>query len=144
MAHRAVQELVQEIKMMTTEERLLLAETVVEAFSLPESILADANPTDESWRFKRLEGGFRVDLIAIGSDEKKVIKLLHQDFSFSPRQARDFLKELPKPVLEKTFHLKEAEMVKRRYEEAGAIVSIEREDFWIYDPAHCPPGCAFD
>ena len=85
-----------------------------------------------------------MDLIAIGSDEKKVMKLVHQDFSFSPRQARDFLKELPKPILEKTFHLKEAEMVKQRYEEAGAIVSIEREDFWIYDPAHCPPGCAYD
>ena len=139
MARWTVQELVQEIKGMTKEERLLLADTVAEAFSLPEE-----EPADESWRFARLEGGYRVNLIAAGQNEKMVSKLVHQDFSLSPRQTRDFLKDLPKPIMEKTFDFKEAQMVKQRYEEAGAVVSIERKDFWIYDPAHCPPGCAYD
>ena len=144
MARWTVQELLQELKAMDDAERFELACAVVEAFSLSEGILEVAKPSRDDWRYYRLEGGFRVDLIATGPNEKEVNKLLHQDFSLSPRKARDFLKNLPKPILEKTFDRKEAEMVKRRYEEAGALVSIEREDFWVYDPEHCPPGCAYD
>ena len=137
----SVKELVEEIRKMNREELEILARAVETEFSV--SAADPAEETDDSWRFWRYDTRYKVVLTDSGPEPLKVLKLIRRYFELSLSESRKKLKEIPFTIKEPC-DLPEARELKELFEETGAVVSVERGDYLIYDPGNCPPGCAYD
>jgi large subunit ribosomal protein L7/L12 len=67
---------------------------------------------------------FNVNLVEIGGDKIKVIKVVREVTSLGLKEAKDLVESAPKPLKEGVTK-DEAEAIKKKFEEAGAKVEIK-------------------
>ena len=66
---------------------------------------------------------FNVNLVEIGADKIKVIKVVREVTSLGLKEAKDLVESAPKPLKEGV-NKDEAAAIKKKFEEVGAKVSI--------------------
>jgi len=66
---------------------------------------------------------FNVNLVEVGADKIKVIKVVREVTSLGLKEAKDLVESAPKPLKEGV-NKDEAESIKKKFEEVGAKVSI--------------------
>ncbi|MEQ1758840.1 MAG: 50S ribosomal protein L7/L12 [Vicinamibacterales bacterium] len=67
---------------------------------------------------------FNVNLVDIGGDKIKVIKVVREVTSLGLKEAKDLVESAPKPLKEGV-NKDEAEAIKKKFEEVGAKVEIK-------------------
>jgi large subunit ribosomal protein L7/L12 len=67
---------------------------------------------------------FNVNLVEIGSEKIKVIKVVREVTSLGLKEAKDLVESAPKPLKEGV-NKEEAEAIKKKFEEVGAKVEIK-------------------
>src|SRR3989442_1619316 len=67
---------------------------------------------------------FNVNLVEIGSEKIKVIKVVREVTSLGLKEAKDLVEGAPKPLKEGV-NKEEAEAIKKKFEEVGAKVEIK-------------------
>ena len=67
---------------------------------------------------------FNVDLVEVGGDKIKVIKVVREVTSLGLKEAKDLVESAPKPLKEGV-NKEEAEAIKKKFEEVGAKVAIK-------------------
>jgi large subunit ribosomal protein L7/L12 len=67
---------------------------------------------------------FNVNLVEIGADKIKVIKVVREVTSLGLKEAKDLVESAPKPLKEGV-NKEEAESIKKKFEEVGAKVAIK-------------------
>jgi large subunit ribosomal protein L7/L12 len=67
---------------------------------------------------------FNVNLVAVGADKIKVIKVVREVTSLGLKEAKDLVEAAPKPLKEGV-NKEEAESIKKKFEEVGAKVEIK-------------------
>jgi large subunit ribosomal protein L7/L12 len=67
---------------------------------------------------------FNVNLVDIGSEKIKVIKVVREVTSLGLKEAKDLVESAPKPLKEGV-NKEEAEAIKKKFEEVGAKVEIK-------------------
>ena len=67
---------------------------------------------------------FNVNLVEIGADKIKVIKVVREVTSLGLKEAKDLVESAPKPLKEGV-NKEEAETIKKKFEEVGAKVEIK-------------------
>ncbi len=67
---------------------------------------------------------FNVNLVDIGTDKIKVIKVVREVTSLGLKEAKDLVESAPKPLKEGVTK-DEAEAIKKKFEEVGAKVEIK-------------------
>jgi large subunit ribosomal protein L7/L12 len=67
---------------------------------------------------------FNVNLVEIGADKIKVIKVVREVTSLGLKEAKDLVESAPKPLKEGV-NKEEAEAIKKKFEEVGAKVAIK-------------------
>jgi large subunit ribosomal protein L7/L12 len=67
---------------------------------------------------------FNVNLVEVGGDKIKVIKVVREVTSLGLKEAKDLVESAPKPLKEGV-NKDEAEAIKKKFEEVGAKVEIK-------------------
>ena len=67
---------------------------------------------------------FNVNLVEIGSEKIKVIKVVREVTSLGLKEAKDLVESAPKPLKEGV-NKEEAEAIRKKFEEVGAKVEIK-------------------
>ena len=67
---------------------------------------------------------FNVNLVDVGGDKIKVIKVVREVTSLGLKEAKDLVESAPKPLKEGV-NKDEAESIKKKFEEVGAKVEIK-------------------
>jgi large subunit ribosomal protein L7/L12 len=67
---------------------------------------------------------FNVNLVDVGGDKIKVIKVVREVTSLGLKEAKDLVESAPKPLKEGV-NKDEAEAIKKKFEEVGAKVEIK-------------------
>ena len=67
---------------------------------------------------------FNVNLVEIGSEKIKVIKVVREVTSLGLKEAKDLVESAPKPLKEGV-NKEEAEAIKKKFEDVGAKVEIK-------------------
>jgi len=67
---------------------------------------------------------FNVNLVDVGGDKIKVIKVVREVTSLGLKEAKDLVESAPKPLKEGV-NKEEAESIKKKFEEVGAKVEIK-------------------
>jgi large subunit ribosomal protein L7/L12 len=67
---------------------------------------------------------FNVNLVEVGADKIKVIKVVREVTSLGLKEAKDLVESAPKPLKEGV-NKEEAETIKKKFEEVGAKVEIK-------------------
>ena len=67
---------------------------------------------------------FNVNLVAVGADKIKVIKVVREVTSLGLKEAKDLVEAAPKPLKEGV-NKEEAEAIKKKFDEVGAKVEIK-------------------
>ena len=67
---------------------------------------------------------FNVNLVDIGSEKIKVIKVVREVTSLGLKEAKDLVESAPKPLKEGV-NKEEAEAIRKKFEEVGAKVEIK-------------------
>ena len=67
---------------------------------------------------------FNVNLVEIGSEKIKVIKVVREVTSLGLKEAKDLVEGAPKPLKEGV-NKEEAEAIKKKFEEVGAKVEVK-------------------
>ena len=67
---------------------------------------------------------FNVNLVEVGAEKIKVIKVVREVTSLGLKEAKDLVESAPKPLKEGV-NKEEAETIKKKFEEVGAKVEIK-------------------
>jgi large subunit ribosomal protein L7/L12 len=111
----SVLELSQLVKALESELGVSAAAAV--AVAAPAGGGAAAAPVEEKTEFN-------VNLVDIGSDKIKVIKVVREVTSLGLKEAKDLVESAPKPLKEGVTK-DEAEAIKKKFDEVGAKVEIK-------------------
>lgn len=113
----SVLELSQLVKALESELGVSAAAAVAVAAPAGGGAAAAAAPAEEKTEFN-------VDLVEVGGDKIKVIKVVREVTNLGLKEAKDLVESAPKPLKEGV-NKEEAESIKKKFEEVGAKVAIK-------------------
>jgi large subunit ribosomal protein L7/L12 len=118
-----IQDLISKIESLTTAEIVELVKTMEEKFGISAAapVAAGTNNTSEPAEEKT---SFNVILKSAGEQKLNVIKVVREATNLGLKEAKDLVESAPKPVKE-GIKKEEAEELKKKFEEAGAVVEIQ-------------------
>jgi large subunit ribosomal protein L7/L12 len=113
----SVLELSQLVKALESELGVSAAAAVAVAAPAAGGGAAAAAPAEEKTEFN-------VNLVEVGGDKIKVIKVVREVTSLGLKEAKDLVESAPKPLKEGVSK-EEAEAIKKKFEEVGAKVEVK-------------------
>ena len=113
----SVLELSQLVKTLESELGVSAAAAVAVAAPAAGGGAAAAAPAEEKTEFN-------VNLVEVGGDKIKVIKVVREVTSLGLKEAKDLVESAPKPLKEGVSK-EEAEAIKKKFEEVGAKVEVK-------------------
>jgi large subunit ribosomal protein L7/L12 len=118
-----IQDIISKIESLTTAEIVELVKAMEEKFGISAAapVVAGTNMNSESVEEKT---SFNVILKSAGEQKLNVIKVVREATNLGLKEAKDLVESAPKPVKEGV-KKEEAEELKKKLEEAGAVVEIQ-------------------
>lgn len=119
-----IQDLISKIESLTTTEIVELVKAMEEKFGISAAAPVAVSATSGTQIPTEEKTSFNVILKSAGDQKLNVIKVVREVTNLGLKEAKDLVEGAPKPVKEGV-KKEEAETMKKKLEEAGAVVEIQ-------------------
>lgn len=119
-----IQDLISKIESLTTAEIVELVKAMEEKFGISAAAPVAVSATSGTQTPTEEKTSFNVILKSAGDQKLNVIKVVREVTNLGLKEAKDLVEGAPKPVKEGV-KKEEAETMKKKLEEAGAVVEIQ-------------------